>query len=283
MGGLGNQLFQIFATIAYAIKYQHKFIFPYTDVLTAGISRRTYWEDFLNSLKMFTTNNPDNEYTNEQLESLPTMNFPFHNYQIIPQVENDKNFKMVGYFQSYKYFEDYKNAIFSLIRLDTQLSDVKNEYNYYFIHKDTYTISMHFRLGDYKNVQDCHNLLPCGYYNNALKHIVSNINNQKIKVYFFCESEDNNMVYNIIDELRSNFENIDFVKAYDTIPDWKQMLIMASCDSNIIANSTFSWWGAYFNKNPDKIVTYPSVWFGPCLSHNYMGDMFPDSWKKIDF
>jgi len=196
---------------------------------------------------MFTTINSDNEYTNEQLESLPTMNFPFHNYQNIPQIDNDKNFKMVGYFQSYKYFEEYQNAIFSLIRLDAQLNDVKKEFDYYFKDPDVYTISMHFRLGDYKNVQECHNLLPCGYYNNALKHIVSNIDSKKIKVYYFCESEDNNIVYNIITELRSNWENIDFIKAYDNIPDWKQMLVMACCNSNIIANSTFSWWGAYFN------------------------------------
>ena len=55
------------------------------------------------------------------------------------------------------------------------------------------------------------------------------------------------------------------MKVDDNIPDWKQMLIMANCDANIIANSTFSWWGAYFNKNPKKIVCYPNVWFGQSI------------------
>ena len=77
-------------------------------------------------------------------------------------------------------------------------------------------------------------------------------------------------------------EPIRFIKVSDEIPDWKQLLIMSNCDHNIIANSTFSWWGAYFNLKTDKIICYPSIWFGNNLQQHNINDMCPTFWTRID-
>jgi hypothetical protein len=74
---------------------------------------------------------------------------------------------------------------------------------------------------------------------------------------------------------------VEFLKVDDQIPDYDQLLIMSCCSHNIMANSTFSWWGAYLNENPAKIVCYPSVWFGELYTHNHLG-MMPVEWLKID-
>jgi hypothetical protein len=79
----------------------------------------------------------------------------------------------------------------------------------------------------------------------------------------------------------TNGRDIQFHFVRDTIADWQQMLLMSVCDHNIIANSTFSWWGAYLNANQTKIVCYPSLWFGYGVSHDTR-DMFPETWKKVD-
>jgi hypothetical protein len=84
----------------------------------------------------------------------------------------------------------------------------------------------------------------------------------------------------MISKLSGKYPQVSFIKVDDAIPDWKQLLIMSCCHDNIIANSTFSWWGAYFNETPEKIVCYPDRWFGPKLN-NDVRDLFIDSWTKI--
>ena len=290
MGGLGNQLFQIFATMATGIRDGHKIVLPYFEYLTTGsVTRYTFWDSFLAPIKIF-TNFYNPAITNEYLLSLPCHENFFHSYGRIPNTPSNENIRLFGYFQSYKYFIDQQDQIFKLICLESQIDSVRNEYSYLFFNTtpnevEPYTISMHFRLGDYKYIQDCHNILPYEYYKNALENIVNVIEDseQPIRVLFFCEKEDNSHVFSVISQLQSLdiCKKTTFIKVDDSIADWKQMLIMACCRSNIIANSTFSWWAAYFNRNEEKIVCYPSQWFGPVLNHNYMGDMFPSDWKQI--
>jgi hypothetical protein len=128
-GGLGNQLFQIFATIAYALKYKHRFVFEYTEKLPYGPTvRHTFWETFLSPLKKFTTFNPSNGFNNSQIWNLPIDDYSPHNFHHFREPKH-ANQRIHGYFQSYKYFKDYQEIIFSLIHLEEQTTSIKNEFS----------------------------------------------------------------------------------------------------------------------------------------------------------
>ena len=282
MGGLGNQLFQLFAVIAYAFRNNRKFLFTYDEFLG---QRQTYWDSFLKPLSFFTTRNPHHNKTNQTLTQYANLfREPGFKYSPIPSFFQE-TVLLYGYYQSYLYFKDQEDTIFKLIRLSNQQTEIREEYASYF-EQDKTIISMHFRLGDYKNLPDHYNILPLSYYNASLQLITSsNAPLKNKKVLYFCEKEDLEYVkYHYIHPLSQiyNTENVEFVKADDSIADWKQMLLMSVCDHNIIANSTFSWWGAYFNQNKEKIVCYPSQWFGPALANkNDISDLFPPNWNKV--
>lgn len=313
IGGLGNQLFKIFTAIAYAIKYEHSFLFPYSKKLIAGSERSTYWDDFLKKLRNHTTANPEYKLTNDYFNDFIRIYNLDHHYVELPIPEKDKKYMITGYCQSYKYFDEFKQPIFQMIDLEKQVECIKEDYSNYFSHKkNTHIIGMHFRIGDYKYLQHSHNILKSEYYERALTYIINkhqlptsspkiitsnvqpiqkqskkeiemqnnNLDNEYIRVLYFVEKDDVYMANFVIDHLKSLYPYIEFIMIDTNIPDWKQMLIMSCCHSIIIANSTFSWWAAYFNKNPD-IICYPDRWFGPRLIHNNINDMFPPTWIKI--
>lgn len=274
MGGLGNQLFQIFVTISYAIKSKQSFKFTNAKTLGQGSTtlRHTYWDNFLSKLKPFLTN------------SFPKMivlrEDNFVDYKIpIEFIKNNNNVMFYGYFQSYKYFENEFDTIIRLIDLNKMKSNLVTNLN--FNHSNT--ISMHFRLGDYKKLQDYHPIMRYEYYENAIQYILNktshnNINNN---IIYFCEDDDVNDVNISIEKLKNKFKNINFTRANNELADWEQMLLMSLCQHNIIANSSFSWWGAYFNANSEKIVCYPSKWYGEKANIDTI-NLFPSSWTKID-
>jgi len=279
MGGLGNQLFQLFTTMAYCIRYHKKMVLPYSEKLDIGISRPTYWESFLNYLKRYTTSNPDSEYTNQDLMDLQQYREPHHHFKEIPAINHNVIF--FGYYQSYRYFENQSDIIMTLLNIPEQQNKIIDEYPDYLDNNNYTTISMHFRLGDYKEKQDYHPIMPYEYYENALFNILLYRKyTNPYKVLYFCEKEDNIVVLEHIKKLKIQFPYVKYVKVDDEIEDWKQLLIMSCCNNNIIANSSFSWWGGFFNKYPDKFVCYPHVWFGPRANNN-TEDMFPISWNHI--
>jgi len=278
MGGLGNQLFQIFTVISYSINHERKFIFEYSEQLHTGITRNTFWNSFLSDLIDNTTNNPKNQLIGSYLHKFPIYQERGFQFNEIPHDPQIPYIKLFGYFQSYKYFIENWNAIKDLIKLDTQRSNICTEFNS--LLSTQYNISMHFRLGDYKTKQQYHPIQPYEYYLKSMQHITSNIKDTNYKVIYFCEKEDNDTVNEIINKLKIDFSNISFIKADDNIPDWKQMLLMSCCNSNIIANSSFSWWSAFMNNYPDKYICYPDNWFGPAMKNNTI-DLFPIEWHKV--
>jgi hypothetical protein len=182
-----------------------------------------------------------------------------------------------GYFQSEKYFKKYYLQIYTLLGIDSMKNTLLKKINIDL----TNTISMHFRLGDYKYLQQCHPIAPYEYYERALFHIQT-IHPIQFTIIYFCENEDIDSVVATIGKLNHSFPQFTFIRGDNQLSDWEQMLYMSLCHHNIIANSSFSWWGAYFNSNPTKMVCYPSVWFGSQINNNTK-DLCPVEWIKIQY
>jgi hypothetical protein len=270
-GGLGNQIFQIAATIGYCVEHSIPFILPYSNM---SDDRPIYWDTFFDNLKQYTTsrhNFPDAEPIEvlKVLYTLPKYEEPTFAYSEIPKHEN---LMLSGYFQSYKYSQKIRCKFYDIF--DTTFKQLAIKTEYLHLLDATHTISIHFRMGDYKNKPDCHPILPLDYYVNALMNIAV-----PSRALVFCEKEDNEVIAQHMEVLRKQFPQITFVKVSDDIPDWKQLIMMSCCNTHIIANSSFSWWGAHLNGNP-KIVFYPDMWFGPKLPHS-VADMFPLDWIKV--
>lgn len=303
MGGLGNQLFQIFTVIAGALRNNDTFFFMHHQDLPGNPEhpRYTHWSTFFRGLREFLT--PSNSVTEKMFQSLPRWDEIGFEYQAIPTetAKYPKPLRIHGYFQSEKYFIDKYPEVCERIQLSQQQSLIKNIYaneswsgDYHGSQtKQRELVSIHFRIGDYVLYPHIHPVMNFDYYYRAISHIVSNssfTNNKKYSFLIFYEPRDKDIVTKHISELKHRCatdmngpaygHDIEFHIVRDTIADWQQLLLMSVCDHNIIANSTFSWWGAYFNANPHKIVCRPSVWFGPGVGHNTR-DLFPDSWVNI--
>jgi len=142
-------------------------------------------------------------------------------------------------------------------------------------------ISLHFRLGDYK----AHNMhiLDLSYYINSLELLIQKTNKNNWSVLCFYIKDDIIIINDYLNKLQNKFENINFIHINTSLQEFEQLLIMSLCKHNIIANSTFSWFGGYLNNNKNKIVIYPKIWIG----YNYNGnnfnfkDLFIDSWIGI--
>ena len=269
MGGLGNQLFQIFNLISYSLT--HKTSFYFENKKAARKDRPHYWNNFLMSLRPFLRIVFDKR-------DLPLYKEPNFHYDKIQSFEEiNQPFKFFGYFQSYKYFQEKEEDIFKFIKLNESKEQLKEDYSY------DNMVSLHFRLGDYVNLQQHHPLMPIQYFGEALQKLIKDTNKDNWKVLYFCEDKDIHPVNLNISILKTHCPNLSFEKINSKYSDWQQMLIMSHCQHNIIANSSFSWWGAYFNQNKDKKVYYPSVWFGPAQGNKNTDDLFPPEWNKIKF
>lgn len=177
---------------------------------------------------------------------------PFFHYQTIPLTDTKNEIvDLCGYWQSNKYFQDYEGLIKSLL---TPKNTFSIKYG---------TTSIHIRKTDYLQFQDCHPDLGINYYQKAMNIIKSK--------YYLIVSDD-------IPWCKQNFkgEQFQFSEA-DEITD---LALQISCEHNICANSSFSWWGAFLNKNPDKIIIAPKIWFGEKLNHD-TSDLCPNTWVRI--
>jgi hypothetical protein len=137
-------------------------------------------------------------------------------------------------------------------------------------------VSLHFRIGDYVKYPNHHPILSLSYYKKALSILEERL--KEFTVYCFFEKQDEATVLPMIEAL--NLKDKILVSRLGDMHDWEEMICMSCCHHHIIANSSFSWWGAYLNPSEEKIVCYPSTWFGPAL-HYDTKDLCPKEWIRI--
>jgi hypothetical protein len=272
--GLGNQLFQIFTVISYYIDNN---INDYILYIKYNGYREYYWDTIFSKISQKVSLNRNIYEIYKE---------PYFHYKEIPIFNNDT--LLDGYFQSYKFFEHNINKIKDIIGIDDKINNVSLKYPEYTVNK---TILLHHRIGDkigIKNNQLSHPLHKPKYYINAFKTLISKgVDIYDYDILYFCEAENNKIVNyyntqinNALKELTG--KDLRYKKVSDDIPDWEQLLLMTSAKHYIIANSTFSWFGAYLSTSNNSIVCYPTTWFGPNYYQDNITDLFPDSWVKID-
>ena len=175
-----------------------------------------------------------------------------------------------GYWQSEKYFAHIADRI----RGDFSFPDFTNAQNAEMAERVTsdLSVSLHVRRGDYLTL-NAHVLCDQAYYEAALEQLAEGLGAAP-SVYVF--SDDPQWAK---DNLPLPFDKV-VVDFNGPETDFEDMRLMSLCQHNIIGNSSFSWWAAWLNRNPDKRVAGPARWFGdPKLSNP---DILPESWLKID-
>jgi hypothetical protein len=175
-----------------------------------------------------------------------------------------------GYWQSYKYFDDIREVLLNEFTLVNEM----NLENKLICKKITElnSISIHIRRGDYvkeKKNMTIYNVFGLEYYHQAIEFISKKISNP----YFFVFSDD-------LDWAKKNLQltNVTYVDVNLTQNPENDLILMSKCKHNIIANSTFSWWGAWLNQNSEKIIIAPRKWMSTVES---LDDLYPDDWIRL--
>lgn len=205
MGGLGNQLFQIFTIMALSQKMKRPFFFPYKKL---GGDRRQdiYWDTLLNELKKDTL---DVYLHKLRLPMYKETTFHYNpEIETHPIITNPLNgVVLFGYFQSYKYFEKESSQIIKYMKLQEKKQNMKRLLTT--ISQNKETISLHFRLGDYKSLTHHYTALDLKYYENSIFHILNTTSSEYIALYF-CEDNDLAEVEIKIEQLRIKFPSMVF-------------------------------------------------------------------------
>lgn len=178
-----------------------------------------------------------------------------------------------GFWQSEKYFKDIKD----IVRKEFTLKNPRSQASYSWQKKieDTENpVSLHIRRGDYiedPKTNAYHGVCDISYYKKALEIIEERLG-KNIEVFVFSDDiawAKENLTF---------IEKINFV-SNNSIPDHEEMYLMSLCRHNIIANSSFSWWGAWLNQNQDKMVIAPKKWNNRYREEHE--DLLPSDWMKI--
>jgi hypothetical protein len=240
MGRLGNQIFQIANCIAYARKHNIPYWIPQRSM--AEHIWPAYFKHFPKEPEVFI------KYI-EYKE-------PEFTYSEIPKYNN---VILEGFFQSEKYFKEYRQDIIDAFQIPYKKIDG--------------FVSLHIRRGDYLQYADKHPPISYEYISEAVKYFFD----LGYTSFVVCSDD--------IKWCRIQLKPLELFGAVFSFSSEKEpiadLALMSCCTHNIIANSSFSWWSAWLNQNPDKIVVAPSLWFGPGNDHLKISDLLPEEWIKM--
>jgi hypothetical protein len=286
IGGLGNQMFQYAAGKALALHHNTHLLIDKIALeqdAKGAFTKRNYALGCFNIDASFATNEQIAFFEEESAGKLKrafNRMFPaakkkvvyyesghrFHeNFFTLPQ-----DTYLIGFWQTEKYFGKFQEQIrndFTLRHpVPEEVEDLLSEI------RDTNSTSLHVRRGDYVSLQsaaDFHGTPELDYYTKAVEHIIGE--KGKTSVYVFSDDL-------IWCRKHLSFDlPVTFVQQSHGA-EW-DMYLMSQCRNNIIANSSFSWWGAWLNPHPEKIVTVPEYWFKNTRSDSM--DIVARGWKII--
>jgi len=177
-----------------------------------------------------------------------------------------------GYWQSEKYFQDYREDLLRVFTLQESLNTESVRFKQKILDKKS--VSLHVRRGDYvtnARANSFHGTCDLEYYRNAALLIQE----QVTQAHFFIFSDDLAWAK----ENLKFIDNMTLVELEKGTVDHEEMYLMSQCRHNVIANSSFSWWGAWLNENPTKIVIAPKQWFKDELINT--PDLIPSAWIRL--
>lgn len=273
MGRLGNQMFQYASLRGIANNMIYDWAIPDSSGNYEYYEHRLFQIFEMSSVRAENIERI-NANTNPTLEE-SSHNFDEHLFNNCPP-----DVDLMGYFQSPLYFK----AIEDIIKNDFTFKNGVEEKALKYIRKfGDEIVTLHIRRTDYLGVQEHHPSLTMEYYNSAIekfpnaKFILLSDDQEWLSQQTFMTGE-RFIIPQVMDKMF-------IVNAYKQIVDLSifnqifDLCLMKVADGNIIANSTYSWWGAYLNKN--QRVVAPSIWFGPALSDKNTSDYYLKGWTVI--
>jgi len=287
MGGLGNQMFQyaLGRRVSLLRKTELKVDVSFlNDLSYSHTSRKLELDVFFDDISIATEaelakfKNIQESKFKKGIQRLFPFVFPYHTIgERLKQydesiINSPKNSLLIGYWQTEKYFLQMQEVIRKdftfkkrLEGLNRALAENISSCN---------SVSMHIRRGDYVHNSETskfHGVCSPEYYYEALEFIEKKSAN--IQLYVFSDDMEwvkVNMKFDVpVTYVDNNTGNQSYI----------DMQLMSLCKHNIIANSSFSWWGAWLNNNPDKIVVAPSKWVNDATIN--VTDIIPVGWQKI--
>ncbi|WP_294324250.1 alpha-1,2-fucosyltransferase [uncultured Chryseobacterium sp.] len=272
-GGLGNQMFQYAFYLAFLEKLKN--ISIDTCLYSSyQIHNGFELERCFGIMKPYVTSKKWNIFKLRaamKIKVYPIVHYDPEYYE--NDIFNKKCLYFYGYWQSEKYFKIIENkirSIFTFINIDDINKNMAAEI------RSNVSVSVHIRRGDYLGNKRYSNVCTNEYYKNAINLILDKIGvNNKILFYIF--SDDMKYSEEFIKKFNIQYKLVNINSNEDS---YKDMYLMSNCDHNIIANSSFSWWGAWLNKNANKIIVAPNKWFNECSSEKYK-DIIPEDWIKL--